>query len=57
MYRIAAFSLLLLILGTLSGGVLALVGVLLGAFTYGVRTLDDDIDPWGGSVIGFAARL
>ena len=57
MYQIAAFGLLLLILGILSGGVLALVVLLLGAFTYAVRTLDDDVDPWGGSVIGFAARL
>jgi hypothetical protein len=57
MYRIAAFGLLLLILGVLSGGVLALVGLLLGAFTYAVRILDEDIDPYGGMVIGFASRL
>lgn len=57
MFRIAAFGLLLLILGIVSGGVLALVGLLLGAFTYAVRTLDDDIDPYGGMVIGFASRL
>lgn len=57
MYRIAAFGLLLLVLGMLTGGVLALVVLLLTAFSYAVRTLDSDIDPYGGMAPGFASRL
>ena len=57
MYRIATFGLLLLVLGMLTGGVLALVVLLLTAFSYAVRTLDSDIDPYGGMAPGFASRL
>ena len=57
MYRTAAFGLVLLILGILTGGVLALVVLLLTAFTYAVRRLDSDIDAWDGMATSFAGRL
>ena len=57
MYRMAAFGLSLVILGILTGGVLALVLLLLVAFTYGVRRLDSDIDAWDGMAGGGASRL
>jgi uncharacterized membrane protein len=57
MYRIAAFGLLLLILGILTGGVVALVVLLLAAFSYAVRTLDSDVDAWDGMAASFAGRL
>jgi uncharacterized membrane protein len=57
MYRFAAFGLLLLILGILTGGVLALVVLLLAAFSYAVRLLDSDIDAWDGMTASFAGRL
>jgi uncharacterized membrane protein len=55
MYRIAAFGLLLLILGMLTGGVLALVVLGLAGFTYGIRRLDSDISAWDGLANGFAS--
>ena len=57
MYQLAAFGLVVLILGILSGGVLALVALGLGAFTYGVRRLDSDVNAWDGLATGFASRL
>jgi hypothetical protein len=57
MYRIAAFGFVLLLLGILSGGVLALVLLLLAAFTYAVRALDSDINPWDGLASGYASRM
>jgi uncharacterized membrane protein len=57
MYRMAAFGLTLVILGILTGGVLALVVLGLVAFAFGVRRLDSDISPWDGMATGFASCL
>jgi uncharacterized membrane protein len=57
MYRMAAFGLSLVILGILTGGVLALVILGLVAFSFGVRRLDSDISAWDGMATGFADRL
>jgi hypothetical protein len=48
MYRMATIGLALLILGILTGGIIALVVLGLAGFAYGVRRLDSDIHAWDG---------
>jgi hypothetical protein len=55
MYRMATIGLGVLLLGILTGGILALVVLGLAGFTYGVRRLDADINAWDGLANGFAS--
>ncbi len=57
MYQLAAFGLVLLILGILTGGVFALVVLGLVGFSYAVRRLDSDVRAWDGMAVGFGSRL
>jgi hypothetical protein len=52
MYRMATIGLGLLILGILTGGIIALVVLGLAGFAYGVRRLDSDIHAWDGMASG-----
>lgn len=55
MYRMATIGLGLLLLGILTGGIIALVILGLAGSTYGVRRLDSDIRAWDGMANGFAS--
>jgi hypothetical protein len=55
MYRMATIGLGLLLLGILTGGIIALVILGLAGFTYGVRRLDSDVRAWDGLANGFAS--
>ena len=54
MYRTATLGLALLIIGILTGGIIAFVILGLVGFVYGVRRLDSDIHAWDGQANGFA---
>lgn len=54
MYRTATIGLGLLVLGILTGGIIAFVALGLAAFVYGIRRLDSDIHAWDGPANGFA---
>lgn len=55
MVRMATIGLALLILGILTGGMIAFVVLGLAGFAYGVRRLDSDIRPWDGLASGTAS--
>ena len=56
MINLAALGIILLVLGILTGGMLALVALGLIGTIVGIRRLDSDVRAWDGQAIGSASE-